>query len=144
MMRLTVRYFFWRQASLFFCCRPWPKVTMTVALYVSVSKVFVFPLIAWFLFETITELSWVVWLWWKGWFHFNKGVKLYVRDRPLKASADFPKFWPLPPSRRQFFTTIRRQIWQTFDPSRPKKCWRLKWMVPIERRKEKKRWNTFL
>ena len=72
MMRLTVRYFSWRQASLFFCCRPWPKVTMTVALYVSVSKVFVFPLIAWFFFETITELSWVVWLWWKGWFHFNK------------------------------------------------------------------------
>ena len=30
----------------------------------------------------------------------------------------------------QFFTTIRQQIWQIFDPSPPKQCQRLKWMVP--------------
>ena len=29
----------------------------------------------------------------------------------------FHNFWPLPPYCRQFFTTIRRQIWQIFDPS---------------------------
>ena len=36
-------------------------------------------------------------------------------------------FWPLPPYRRQFFSTIH---WQIFDPSLPKTCRRLKWMVP--------------
>ena len=30
----------------------------------------------------------------------------------------------------QFFTTIRWQIWHIFDPSPPKKCRRLKSMVP--------------
>ena len=34
------------------------------------------------------------------------------------------------PYSRQFFTTIRRQIWPIFDPSPPKACRRLKWMVP--------------
>ena len=34
------------------------------------------------------------------------------------------------PYHRQFFTTIRRQIWQIFDTSPPKQCRRLKWMVP--------------
>ena len=29
-----------------------------------------------------------------------------------------------------FFTTICWQIWQIFDPSPPKNCQRLKWMVP--------------
>ena len=33
--------------------------------------------------------------------------------------------------RRQFFTTIRQQIWQIFDPSPPKHYRRLKWMVPM-------------
>ena len=42
----------------------------------------------------------------------------------------FTLFWPLPPYCRQFFSTIRRQIWQIFDPSPPSACRRLKWMVP--------------
>ena len=33
------------------------------------------------------------------------------------------------PLRRQFFTTICRQIWSILTPP-PKKCRRLKWMVP--------------
>ena len=49
----------------------------------------------------------------------------------LRSRYIFHDFWSLPPYRRQFFTTIRWQIWQIFDPSLPKKCWRLKWMVPI-------------
>ena len=32
--------------------------------------------------------------------------------------------------RRQLYSTIRRQIWQIFDPSPPKTCRRFKWMVP--------------
>ena len=36
-----------------------------------------------------------------------------LRDHPLKRRNFFYKFRPLP----QFFTTIRRQIWQSFDPS---------------------------
>jgi len=55
---------------------------------------------------------------------------LYERDHSFKTSAIFYDFLPLPPSRRQFFTTIRRQIWPIFDPSPPKECRRLKWMVP--------------
>ena len=49
----------------------------------------------------------------------------------IKTSANLHDFWHLPPFRRQFFTTIRRQIWQIFDPSPPTKCRRLKWMVPM-------------
>ena len=37
---------------------------------------------------------------------------IHLRRRQL-----FTNFWPLPPYRRQFFTTIHRQIWQIFDPS---------------------------
>ena len=48
----------------------------------------------------------------------------------LRRRQIFTNFWPLPPYRRQFFSTIRRQIWQIFDPSPPKACRRLKWMVP--------------
>ena len=48
----------------------------------------------------------------------------------LRCRQIFHDFLPLPPYRRQFFTTIRRQIWQIFDPSPPKTCRRLKWMVP--------------
>ena len=48
----------------------------------------------------------------------------------LRRRQIFTNFWPLPPYRRQFFSTIRRQIWQIFDPSPPKTCRRLKWMVP--------------
>ena len=39
------------------------------------------------------------------------------RDHPLKTLANFYDFWPLPPSRRQFFTTIRRQICPSFQIS---------------------------
>ena len=53
-----------------------------------------------------------------------------MRDHPFKMLANFHDFWPLPPYHRQFFTTIRRQIWQIFDTSPPKQCRRLKWMVP--------------
>jgi hypothetical protein len=35
----------------------------------------------------------------------------------LRRRQFFTLFWPLPPYRRQFFSTIRRQIWQIFDPS---------------------------
>ena len=48
----------------------------------------------------------------------------------LRRRQIFHNFWPLPPYGRQFFTTIRRQIWQIFDPSPPKQCRHLKWMVP--------------
>ena len=50
----------------------------------------------------------------------------------LRRRQIFHDFGPLPPYRRQFFTTIRRQIWQIFDPSPPNKCRRLKWMVPMK------------
>ena len=39
------------------------------------------------------------------------GFKSHVWDHPLKTSANFHKFWPLPPYRRQFFTTMPWQIW---------------------------------
>ena len=39
-------------------------------------------------------------------------------------------FEPYLPTLGSFFTTIHRQIWTIFDPSLPKKCRRLKWMVP--------------
>ena len=55
----------------------------------------------------------------------------YLGTLHLTRQQNFHDFWPLPPYRRQFFTTIRRQIWQIFDPSPPKKCRRLKWMVPL-------------
>ena len=42
----------------------------------------------------------------------------------LRRRQFFHDFWPLPPYRRQFFTTIRRQIWQIFDPSPTEKCQR--------------------
>ena len=42
---------------------------------------------------------------------------------------NFHDFWTLPPYRRQFFITIRWQIWLIFDPFPPRKCRRLKWMV---------------
>ena len=35
----------------------------------------------------------------------------------LRRLQFFRDFQPLPPYRRQFFTTIHRQIWQIFDPS---------------------------
>ena len=53
-----------------------------------------------------------------------------IRDHPFKTSAIFHWFLTPTPYRRQFFSTIRRQIWQIFDPSPPKACRRLKWMVP--------------
>ena len=49
----------------------------------------------------------------------------------LRRRQIFTLFWPLPPYHRQFFSTIRRQIWQIFDPSPPRACRRLKWMVPM-------------
>ena len=48
----------------------------------------------------------------------------------LRRRQIFTHFRPLPPYRRQFLCTIRRQIWQIFYPSPPKTCRRLKWMVP--------------
>ena len=47
------------------------------------------------------------------WHYINK------RDHPFKASPRFLTPTP-PPSCRQFVITIRRQIWQIFDPSPPK------------------------
>ena len=53
----------------------------------------------------------------------------YLRDHSFKTLANFYKFLtptPLPSA----FSTIRRQIWQIFDPSPHTTCRRLKWMVP--------------
>ena len=36
-------------------------------------------------------------------------------------TSNFYDFLPLTPSRGQFFITIRRQIWQMFNPSPQKK-----------------------
>ena len=58
---------------------------------------------------------------------FNVWSKQKDRDHPFKTSANFSWFLTPTPYRRQFFTTIRQQIWQIFDPSPPKKCRRLKW-----------------
>ena len=52
---------------------------------------------------------------------------IHIWDHPFKTSANSTPT----PLRRQFFSTIRRQIWQIFDPSPPKTCRRLKWMVPM-------------
>ena len=41
-------------------------------------------------------------------------------------SAKFSRFLTPTPYRRQFFSTICRQIWQIFDPSPPRACRRLK------------------
>ena len=54
-------------------------------------------------------------------------MTIHLRRRQI-----FTNFWPLPPYRRQVFSTIHRQILQIFDPSPPKTCRRLKWMVRIE------------
>ena len=40
-----------------------------------------------------------------------------IWDHPFKKSGNFHDFWPLPPYRQQFFTTICRQICPIFDPS---------------------------
>ena len=51
------------------------------------------------------------------------GRRWYAQSSPnlgtihLRRRQIFTLFWPLPPYHRQFFTTIRRQIWQIFDPS---------------------------
>ena len=58
-----------------------------------------------------------------------QGIKVWGTIH-LRRRQNFTNFWPLPPYRRQFFSTIRWQIWQIFDPSPPKTCRRLKWMVP--------------
>ena len=64
----------------------------------------------------------------------NNAFEFDIRDHPFKTSANFSRFLTPTPYRRQFFTTIRWQIWQIFDPSHPptptKKWRRLKWMVP--------------
>ena len=51
-------------------------------------------------------------------------------DHPFKTLANFHTFWPLSPYCWHFFSIVCRQIWQIFDPSPPKVCRRLKWMVP--------------
>ena len=53
-----------------------------------------------------------------------------IRDHPFKTLANFHKFLTPTPLPSAVFSTIRRQIWQIFDPSPPKTCRRLKWMVP--------------
>ena len=58
--------------------------------------------------------------------------KLFKGTIHLRRRQIFTNFRPLPPYRRQFLCTIRRQIWPIFDPSPPKACRRLKWMVPKE------------
>ena len=65
-------------------------------------------------------------------FYFTYFLNLGLGTNHLRRRQIFQDFLPLPPYRRQFFTTIRRQIWQIFDPSPPKQCRRLKWMVPNE------------
>ena len=54
----------------------------------------------------------------------------YLGTIHLRRQQIFTNFRPLPPYRRQFFSTIRWQICQIFDPSPLKTCRRLKWMVP--------------
>ena len=54
------------------------------------------------------------------------------RDHPFKTSAIFHQFLTSTPLPSADFSTIRRQIWQIFDPSRLKTCQRLKWMVPLK------------
>ena len=54
----------------------------------------------------------------------------HLKDHPFLTLAFFFKFLTSSPSLQHFFTTIRRQIRQTSDPSPPKNCQRLKWMVP--------------
>ena len=49
----------------------------------------------------------------------------------LRRQQFFHDFLPLPLCHRNFFTTIRLQIWPIFDPSPPKKCQCLKWMFPL-------------
>ena len=50
-------------------------------------------------------------------------IKLYFYKslRDLEDFGKFSRFLTPTPSRRQFFTTIRRQIWPIFDPSLPLK-----------------------
>ena len=50
-------------------------------------------------------------------FWWNLSISTDVKTIHLRRWQIFTNFWPLPPYRRQFFSTIRRQIWQTFDPS---------------------------
>ena len=47
-----------------------------------------------------------------------------LRDHPFKTLANFHQFLTPSPYRRQFFSAIRRQIWQN------RACRRFKWMVP--------------
>ena len=54
---------------------------------------------------------------------------IYKGTIHLRCWQNFHDFWTLPPYRRQFFITIRWQIWLIFDPFPPRKCRRLKWMV---------------
>ena len=62
----------------------------------------------------------------------NIQLREYQKEGPsIYDVGNFSHFFdPYPPYRRQFFSTIRRQIWQIFDPSPPRACRRLKWMVP--------------
>ena len=50
-------------------------------------------------------------------FYFTYFLNLGLGTNHLRRRQIFQDFLPLPPYRRQFFTTIRRQIWQIFDPS---------------------------
>ena len=73
---------------------------------------------------------------------FRQNGEIEIRDHPVKTSAYFHNFWPLPPYYQHSSTMIMKGIftpyvlwsfdhWHmgtTLPP--PKTRWRLKWMVP--------------
>ena len=56
---------------------------------------------------------------WVGWALAHPEFGSSVREHPFKTSANLSRFLTPTPYRLQFFTTIRRQIWQIFDPFPP-------------------------
>ena len=50
-------------------------------------------------------------------FYPTISCRISARDHPFKTPANFHDFLPLPPPIGSFYATIRRQIWQIFDPS---------------------------
>ena len=49
----------------------------------------------------------------------------------INGVGNFSEFLTPPsPPYRQFFSTIRRQFWQIFDPFPPPNCWRRLWTDP--------------
>ena len=67
-------------------------------------------------------------------FHCHFLQSILDRDHPFKTSANFSRFLTPPPlPSAVFYYYPSAQIWQIFDPSPPKQCRRLKWMVPRKR-----------